>query len=69
VSSKTGMSSKNNNSALMREAVPNRFLHPAWLALIRYCAELKHGELEVLKIQDGLPVMAEITKKKIRFVS
>jgi hypothetical protein len=21
-------------------------LHPAWLAFIRYCAELKHGEID-----------------------
>jgi len=27
---------------------------PAWRALVRYCAELQHGEIELLKIQDGL---------------
>ena len=42
-------------------------LHPAWLALVRYCADLQHGEIERLKIQDGLPMLAEVTKKKIRF--
>ena len=42
-------------------------LHPAWLALVRYCADLRHGEIERLKIQDGLPVLAEVTRKKIRF--
>ena len=42
-------------------------LHPAWRELVRYCAELRHGEIEVLKIQDGLPVLAEVTRKKIRF--
>ena len=42
-------------------------LHPAWRALVRYCAELQHGEIERLKIQDGLPMMAEVTKKKIKF--
>ena len=41
--------------------------HPAWRALIRYCRELRHGEIEVLKIQDGLPVLAEVTKKKVKF--
>jgi len=42
-------------------------LHPAWRALVRYCADLRHGEIEQLKIQDGLPVLAEVTRKKIRF--
>jgi len=42
-------------------------LHPAWRAFIRYCAELEHGEIEQLKIQDGLPVLAEITTKKVKF--
>ncbi|HEY3139470.1 MAG TPA: hypothetical protein VGL29_25845 [Blastocatellia bacterium] len=44
-------------------------LHPAWRALVRYCAELQHGEIERLKIQDGLPILAEVTKKKIKFIS
>ncbi len=42
-------------------------LHPAWCAFVRYCAELQHGEIETLKIQDGLPVLAEVTKKKVKF--
>lgn len=41
--------------------------HPAWLRLMRYCAELEHGEIEKLKIQDGLPMTAEITTKKVKF--
>ena len=36
-------------------------LHPAWLAFIRHCRELGFGEISQLKIQDGLPVMAEET--------
>jgi hypothetical protein len=47
-----------------RNAAP---LHPAWLAFIRFCAELKHGEIDRLLIQDGLPVLAEMTKKKVKF--
>jgi len=43
-------------------------LHPSWRAFIRYCVEVQHGEIERLKIQDGLPVIAEVTKKKVRFV-
>jgi hypothetical protein len=37
------------------------------LQFIRYCAELGHGEIEKLKIQDGLPVLAEVAVKKIKF--
>ena len=42
-------------------------LHISWLAFVRFCQELRHGEIERLKIQDGLPVLAEVTKKKIKF--
>jgi hypothetical protein len=42
-------------------------LHPAWQALIRFCRELKHGEIERINIQDGLPVSAEVVRKKIRW--
>ncbi|MFN2530745.1 MAG: hypothetical protein ABR555_05575 [Pyrinomonadaceae bacterium] len=42
-------------------------LHPVWSKFIRYCAELQHGEIELLKIQDGLPMLAEAVKKKIKF--
>ena len=45
----------------------DRDLHPAWSAFIKYCFELEHGEIEILKIQDGLPVLAEVTRKKIKF--
>jgi len=50
-------------------AYQTRALHPAWLAFLRYCAELKYGEIERLSIQDGLPVLAEMTKKKIKFTN
>jgi len=42
-------------------------LHPAWLQFIRYCAALGHGEIEKLKIQDGLPMLAEFAIKKVKF--
>jgi len=48
-------------------AVAGISLHPAWQALIRYCGELQHGEIGRLKIQDGLPVLAEVTRKKVKF--
>jgi hypothetical protein len=42
-------------------------VHPAWLRLIGYCADLGYGEIEKLKIQDGLPTAAEVTTRKIKF--
>jgi hypothetical protein len=44
-------------------------LHPSWAAFIRYCTELGHGEIERLSIQDGLPVLAVTTRKKVKFTS
>lgn len=38
-----------------------------WREFIRFCGDLKHGEIERLSIQDGVPVLAEVTKKKIKF--
>ena len=46
---------------------PDGDLHPAWSAFITYCIGLEHGEIETLKIQNGLPVLAEVTRKKIKF--
>jgi hypothetical protein len=48
-------------------ALPASTVHPAWLAFIRFCRELRHGEIDQLKIQDGLPLLAEVTKKKVKF--
>ncbi len=42
-------------------------VHPAWTRLMRYCAELGHGEIEKLKIQDGVPVFADIVREKVKF--
>jgi len=43
-------------------------LHPAWRALIDLCRDLRHGEIERIKIQDGLLVSAEVVRKKIRWL-
>ena len=43
-------------------------LHPSWLAFMRHCQEIGFGEIGQLKIQDGLPVMAEESVKKIKFI-
>lgn len=42
-------------------------IHPAWCSFISYCESLRYGEIERLKIQDGLPVLAEIVRSKVRF--
>ena len=42
-------------------------LPPAWREFIRYCRDLRHGEIERLSIQDGVPVLAEVTKRKVKF--
>jgi len=44
-------------------------LHPSWSAFIRFCSDLKHGEIERLSIQDGLPVLATTTRKKVKFTT
>ena len=56
-------------SFLQREhnTVPERDLNIAWLKLIDFCRELQHGEIEILKIQDGLPVLVEVVRKKVKF--
>jgi hypothetical protein len=42
-------------------------LHPMWFAFIKYCEELRFGEIQKLQIQDGLPVHAEQVKTKVKF--
>ncbi len=45
----------------------DRPLHPAWREFMRFCRDLRHGEIDRLSIQDGLPVLAETTRKKVKF--
>ena len=42
-------------------------LPPAWREFIRFCRDLRHGQIERLSIQDGVPVMAEVVTRKIKF--
>ncbi len=42
-------------------------IHPVWYSFIKYCETLRYGDIEKLKIQDGLPMLAEEVKKKIKF--
>ena len=48
-------------------SVPVERIHPAWANLMRFCREMGFGELERVKIQDGLPVVAEVTTRRVKF--
>lgn len=67
------MSERNKAQELNRNGTaPNRAeqeasLHPAWRAFVRYCEQMGHGEIERLKIQDGIPVLVEVSRQKIKF--
>ncbi len=41
-------------------------IHPAWVALIRHCRAMGHGEIERIKIQDGVPVLIEKSVERIK---
>jgi hypothetical protein len=41
-------------------------VHPAWITLIRHCQAMGHGEIERIKIQDGVPVLIEKSVEKIK---
>lgn len=43
-------------------------VHPAWQQFIRFCAELQHGDIERLRIQDGLPVLVELAIRKVKLL-
>ena len=67
------MSERNNapesrrNASAPNQDEPEASLHPAWLAFVRYCQQMGHGEIERLKIQDGIPVLVEVSRQKIKF--
>ena len=43
-------------------------VHPAWAKVIELCREIGYGELERVKIQDGLPVIVEVATRRIKLV-
>ena len=45
----------------------NDSLTPAWREFIRFCRDLRHGQIERLSIQDGVPVLAEVITRKVKF--
>jgi len=57
----------NGDGSEVRSSEAEINLPPAWKGFVRFCEELQFGEIERLKIQDGLPVLAEVTKKKVKF--
>ncbi|MBN1273385.1 MAG: hypothetical protein JXB26_14045 [Candidatus Aminicenantes bacterium] len=42
-------------------------VHPHWETFIEYCRKLNSGEIERLKIKNGLPLLAEEVKKSVMF--
>jgi hypothetical protein len=42
-------------------------IHPIWEEFMRYCETMNYGEINKLKIKDGLPMVAEEVKEKIVF--
>ena len=48
--------------------LPAGGIHPAWFRLIELCREMGHGELEKIKIQDGVPTVAEIVKERVKLI-
>jgi len=42
-------------------------LSPCWIQFIHFCEKMGFGEIDNLKIQNGVPMMAEQVKKKIKF--
>lgn len=59
---------KNNNIKTKSLDINYMKVHHAWQAFIKYCESMGFGEIEKLKIQDGLPVLAEEVKKKVKFL-
>ena len=51
----------------MRPEAPDGAIDPAWLRFMRLCREMGYCEIEKLVIQDGVPVLAETVKKKVKF--
>ena len=59
----------NSNASQVRKGGtgrPAQILHPSWVALIRHCKEIGFGEIERLKIQDGVPVMMERSIQRVK---
>lgn len=51
-----------------KQSYPTSSTHTAWIALIRYCQAMGHGEIERIKIQDGVPVLIEKSVERIKLI-
>ena len=49
----------------MNAPLPNPLPAP-WLKFIAFCMSIGHGELERVKIQDGVPVLVERVLEKFK---
>jgi hypothetical protein len=58
--------SKDGLMRVVNQGRPPASLHPFWEALIRYCADMQFGELEKVRIQNGLPTAVEVIRTKVR---
>ncbi len=61
------MKPKHPTSINSSTGVASPGLNPAWVAFIRHCQRLGFGEISRLKIQDGVPVLAEESTRKVKF--
>lgn len=61
-----GLDTKRKGSAPTRNGDK---LHPSWCAFIALCEKMQHGDVERVRIQDGLPVLAELTRTKVKFTA
>lgn len=57
------------DSKRLNRAEHSNGLHPTWEALIRLCEKLQFGELEKVRIQNGLPMTVEVVRTKMRLGS
>lgn len=39
----------------------------SWREFIAFCKQIGHGEIDKLKIADGLPMLAEKVTEKVKF--
>ena len=42
-------------------------LPPSWRQFVDLCRQIRFGELERVAIQDGVPVLVELTRQKVKF--
>ena len=61
------MKSKSTLQTVKSSRVASPALHPAWVAFIRHCQGMGFGEITKLKIQEGVPVLAEESTRKVKF--